>query len=119
MGWSRNVPVWAFHKKREWSHAALSADSLKEGPRLEKKTCSLQRQESTECKSQAGQPRESGDGNDHDQGRKQIATVLVSSQSEPGARSEAFEIVRVLSMEPRETGSESLQAQLPGLCVLC
>lgn len=40
-----------------------------------------------------------GDGNG--QGRKRIAAVLVSSQSEPGARSEAFEVIRLLSMGTR------------------
>lgn len=38
----------------------------------------------------AGQPRGSGDGNDHDQSRKQIAIVLVSSRSELGATFEAL-----------------------------
>lgn len=46
--------------------------------------------------------------NDYDQGWKQIATVLVSSQSELGARSEAFQILRALSMGRWEMCSELL-----------
>lgn len=40
-------------------------------------------------------------GDRNDQGRKRIAALLVSSHSEPGARSEAFEVIRLLSMGTR------------------
>jgi len=63
-----------------------------------KKKFSLKHQGNTECKSQAGQTRESGGGTGHDQGRKKITTVFVSSHSELGATFEGFEILRVLSM---------------------